>query len=162
MGAPVHGDLRHRGTSGPDREAVLPDEYTTTLTAELKQLPCLRHLDWGGYIRFVTELIRDAEEEARRDRERRGVEVVGKEEILRHDPQTRPNRVKKSPAPPVHAASKRARLEWREVFGIFLLAYREAARLLKKGIQDVVFPEGCFPPGLPFVGDTGEPLPAPG
>jgi hypothetical protein len=62
----------------------------------------------------------------------------------------------------VHAASKKARLEWREAFGMFLLAYREAARLLKKGVEDVAFPEGCFPPGLPFVEDTGEPAPVPG
>jgi REP element-mobilizing transposase RayT len=138
-----------------DKE-ISPDEYTTTLTVELKPLPCLEHLGWGGYVRFVTELIRDAEEEARRDRERRGVEIIGREEICRRDPQTRPNRVKVSPAPPVHAASKKARNEWREAFGMFLLAYREAARLLKKGVKDVPFPEGCFPPGLPFVGDTGE------
>jgi len=144
-----------------DRE-VHPHEYTTKMTVELKQLPCLRHLDWGGYIRFVTELIRDAEEEARRDRERRGVEVVGEEEIRRRDPQMRPNSVKTSPAPPVHAASKEARDEWREAFAMFLLAYREASKLLRQGVKDAPFPEGCFPPGLPFVGRTGEAKPPPG
>jgi len=155
-------EMQRRNKEKEEDREVRPDEYTMTLTVELKPLPCLEHLGWGGYIRFVTELIRDAEKEARRDRERRGVEVVGREEIRRHDPQTRPNRVKTSPAPPVHAASKKAHLEWREAFGMFLLAYREAAKLLRQGIQDVAFPEGCFPPGLPFVGDTGEPLPAPG
>jgi len=155
-------EMQRQGKENEKDKEVSPDEYTTELTVELKPLPCLEHLGWGGYVRFVTELIRDAEEEARRDRERRGVEVVGKEEILRHHPQTRPNRVKESPAPPVHAASKKARLEWREAFGMFLLAYREAAKLLRKGIKDVAFPEGCFPPGLPFVGRTGEPAPAPG
>ena len=70
--------------------------------------------------------------------------------------------MKTSPAPPVLAACKKAREEWREALGMFLLAYREAAKLLRKGIQAVVFPEGCFPPGLPFVGDTGEAAPAPG
>jgi len=90
------------------------------------------------------------------------VEVVGEEEIRRRDPQTRPNSVKTSPAPPVHAASKEAREEWREAFAMFLLAYREAAKLLRKGIKDVAFPEGCFPPGLPFVGETGEAARPPG
>jgi len=155
-------EMQRKGKEKEEDREVHPDEYTTILTVELKPLPCLEHLGWGGYIRFVTELIRDAEEEARRDRERRGVEVVGKEEICRRDPQMRPNRVKESPAPPVHAASKKAREEWREAFAMFLLAYREAAKLLRKGVRDVVFPEGCFPPGLPFVGDTGEPAPAPG
>jgi hypothetical protein len=155
-------EMQRQGKEKEEDREVHPDEYTTELTVELKPLPCLEHLGWGGYIRFVTDLIRDAEKEAKRDRERRGVEVVGREEICRHDPQTRPNRVKVSPAPPVHAASKKARLEWREAFGMFLLAYREAAKLLKKGIKDVAFPEGCFPPGLPFVGDTGEVVATPG
>jgi hypothetical protein len=123
-------EMQRRNKEKKEDGEVSPDEYTTTLTVELKPLPCLEHLGWGGYIRFVTELIRDAEEEARRDRERRSVEVVGREEICRRDPQTRPNRVKTSPAPPVHAASKKARLEWREALGMFLLAYREAAKLL--------------------------------
>ena len=154
-------ELQRRGEENEKDREVSPDEYTTTLTVELKPLPCLEHLGWGGYVRFVTELIQDAEREAAESRERRGVEVLGAEAIRRQDPQTRPNRVKESPAPPVHAASKRARLEWREAFGMFLLAYREAAKLLRKGIQDVAFPEGCFPPGLPFVGDTSEPARAP-
>ena len=78
------------------------------------------------------------------------------------EPAAQIERLAYSPAPPVHAASKKAREEWREAFGMFLLAYREAAKLLKNGIQDVVFPEGCFPPGLPFVGEVGKPARAPG
>jgi hypothetical protein len=74
----------------------------------------------------------------------------------------RPNRVKRSPAPQVHAASKKAREEWREAFGMFLVAYREAAKLLRQGVKDAPFPEGCFPPGLPFVGHTGETTRPPG
>jgi hypothetical protein len=30
-------------------------------------------------------------------------------------------------------------------------AYRDAAERLKQGDTDVRFPEGCFPPRLPFV-----------
>jgi REP element-mobilizing transposase RayT len=155
-------EMQRRGKEKDEAKEVTPDEYTTTLTVELKPLPCLEHLGWGGYIRFVTELIRDAEREAAESRKQRGVGVVGREEICRHDPQMRPNRVKRSPAPQVHAASKKAREEWREAFGMFLLAYREAAKLLKKGVKDAPFPEGCFPPGLPFVGDTGEATRPPG
>ena len=29
--------------------------------------------------------------------------------------------------------------------------YRDAAKRLKRGETDVRFPEGCFPPRLPFV-----------
>ncbi len=46
-------------------------------------------------------------------------------------------------------------------YGEFLGEYRDAADLLKKGRRNVSFPDGCFPPGLPYVGPTGVP-PDPG
>jgi len=144
------------------KKQVRPDEYTTTLTVELKPLPCWRHLSPREYTRRIKELVKKVEAEAALERELRGIEVVGVEEICRRDPQTRPNRVKRSPAPLVHAATKKARWAWREGFSWFVAAYREAAELLKNGDRNAPFPEGCFPPGLPFVGDTGGLTPAPG
>lgn len=35
--------------------------------------------------------------------------------------------------------------------GRFLAAFREAAEKLKAGDRLARFPDGCFPPGLPFV-----------
>jgi hypothetical protein len=89
------------------------------------------------------------------ERELRGMEVVGKEAICLRNPQMRPNEVDSSPAPLVHAATKKARLEWREAFAWFLMEYREASKLLRNGVRNVPFPEGCFPPGLPFVSSAG-------
>jgi hypothetical protein len=43
----------------------------------------------------------------------------------------------------------------REAFGWFLMEYREASALLRTGDRNAPFPEGCFPPGLPFVGSAG-------
>ena len=139
-----------------------PEDYTTTLTVELEQLPCWAHLSWREYIRRITGMIREIEKKAAEERERRGVEVMGAEAVCQRDPQTRPNRVKESPAPRVHAASKKERLAWREAFSFFLTAYREASDLLRRGVLDAPFPEGCFPPGLPFVGETGGLAAAPG
>ena len=34
--------------------------------------------------------------------------------------------------------------------GLFVAAFRAAAERLGRGCKDVVFPEGCFPPPLPF------------
>ena len=130
-------------------------EYEETLTVELKPLPCWAHLGWGKYLERIRELVQRVEKEAAADRERRGVEVVGVQAICEKDPQTRPNEVSTSPAPRVHAATKRERKAWREAFQWFVVAYRAAAELLKEGHLDAPFPEGCFPPGLPFVGDTG-------
>jgi len=44
---------------------------------------------------------------------------------------------------------------WREAFGFFVAAYRFAADLLKEGVLEEPFPEGSFPPALPYVGDRG-------
>lgn len=98
---------------------------------------------------------RTVEREAEVERELRGMEVVGAEAICLQDSQTRPNEVESSPAPLVHAASKRERLAWREAFGWFLMEYREASELLRNGDRNAPFPEGCFPPGLLFVGSSG-------
>ena len=40
----------------------------------------------------------------------------------------------------------------RNAYALFVAAYRDAAEKLRAGIRDVVFPQGSFPPSLPFVG----------
>ena len=57
---------------------------------------------------------------------------------------------KKSPAPRVHATKAKRKI-LREADRIFLEAYRHASIRLRTGDRLVKFPEGCFPPGLPFV-----------
>ena len=53
---------------------------------------------------------------------------------------------------PVHAASKAFRLEFRQLYAAFVAAFREAAEKLKRGDRAAPFPQGSFPPALPFVG----------
>ena len=72
----------------------------------------------------------------------------------RPPPTPRPRKLKKSPAPWFHCASKAARKELIEAYGWFLAAYQKAAHKLRTGELDVAFPEGSFPPPLPFVGET--------
>jgi len=137
-------------------------DYRTVMTVKLEQLPCWRHLPWAVYVRRIRKMIRRIEKEAERERERQGITVVGVPFLCQQDPHGRPRKMKKSPAPLVHAASKAARSAWREAFGIFLAAYRAAAERLREGDRNAAFPEGCFPPGLPFVraGDGPPPEPA--
>jgi hypothetical protein len=78
---------------------------------------------------------------------------------LQESPHQQANRPKKSPAPFCHAASKAVREQLREAYRIFVEAYREASAELRAGNRNARFPEGCFPPALPFV--RGEPGPAP-
>ena len=70
--------------------------------------------------------------------------------ILRQRPHRRPRRVEKSPKPRFHAVKAEVfqamREAWREVMAAFAIA---SARL-RAGAVDVAFPEGTFPPSLPF------------
>lgn len=99
----------------------------------------------------------EIEAEAASERKLQGIQVVGAWKVKRRHPHTVPQKVKKSFAPRFHAGSRKARIEMYRAYGAFLGEYREATDRLKKGHRNVVFPEGCFPPGLPYVGPTGLP-----
>ncbi|HET9227321.1 MAG TPA: hypothetical protein VFR31_11685 [Thermoanaerobaculia bacterium] len=126
-------------------------QYATEETVELSQLPCWRHLSPERYRELIAGLIQEIDAEAAAERKRTGREPLGVAAILRQHPHTCPNKTKKSPAPRFHAASKAAREAFRNAYGFFLAAFREAAERLKSGDRLARFPNGCFPPGLPFV-----------
>jgi hypothetical protein len=100
----------------------------------------------------VAQLVEEIESEAAAKRKREGKPVLGVAAILAQRPHARPERPKKSPAPLVHAATKAARLFFREAYAWFVAAYREAADKLRKGDRGARFPAGSFPPALPFIG----------
>jgi len=103
------------------------------------------------YREAVAGLIEEIESDSAAERKRTSREPLGPAAILRQHPHTCPNKSKKSPAPRFHAATKAARETLRKAYGLFLAAFREAAERLKGGDRTVRFPNGCFPPGLPFV-----------
>ena len=90
---------------------------------------------------------------------REGTQPLGTKAILARDPHHRPLELKKSRAPAFHAATKAARRELVEAFGWFLSAYHEAAVRLRQGDLQAGFPEGSFPPRLPFVAWVPDPAP---
>ena len=132
-------------------EDVEPRRHATEETVELSQLPCWRHLSPEAYRDLIAGLVREIDAEAAAERQRTGCQPLGAATILRQHPHTCPNKTKKSPAPRFHAASKAAREAFRRAYGFFLAAFREAAERLKAGDRTARFPNGCFPPGLPFV-----------
>jgi hypothetical protein len=85
------------------------------------------------------------------EREKTGKEPLGAEQIQAQEPDTRPETLDRSPAPFVHAATRKVRKELWEAYCWFVAAYREAAETLKKGDRNAAFPPGSFPPHLPFV-----------
>ena len=128
-----------------------PLDYATEETVALSPVPCWEHLPAEEYRERVRGLVEEVEEEAAADRERTGIPARGPEAILAQDPQYRPQKLAKSPAPFVHAATKAARLALYQSYSWFLGEFRKAAEKLRRGDRDVSFPPGCFPPALPFV-----------
>jgi hypothetical protein len=133
------------------RKTPAPGEVDIRQTVGLSQLPCWKHLTPEAYRARVADLVRQIEATAAADRAKKGVEPLGAEKILAQDPETRPETLDHSPAPFVHAATRKIRKELWDAYGWFVAAYREAADKLRKGDRMAAFPPGSFPPHLPFV-----------
>ena len=98
----------------------------------------------------------EIEEEAAARRKRTGAHPFGAAKILAQHPWTRPERVKKSPAPFLHAASKAMREIFYEGFALFVAAYRAAAEKLKRGDPNPGLPAGLLPAGVAIRGRIGQ------
>ena len=73
-------------------------------------------------------LVREIESDAAAERKLTGRQSLGPAAILRRHPHTRPAKIRKSPAPLFHAASKTARQGLREAYGYFLAAFGRQRR----------------------------------
>ena len=87
----------------------------------------------------MASLGEEIEQDAAAARKRTGVEPLGPAAILAQDPTSRPKRLKKSPAPLFHAASKAMRHYLYEGFAWFVAASRTAAEKLQRGDPDPHF-----------------------
>src|SRR5205823_8184449 len=130
---------RHKG------EEADPAKHATTEAVTFSPLPCWKHLSPEAYRERVAKMGLEIEEEAATKRKRTGAEPFGAAKILAQHPWTRPERVKKSPAPLLHAASKAVRQIFYEGFALFTAAYRTAAEKLKRVDPSPGFPFGSFP-----------------
>jgi len=154
-GEPLEGIWHERDQETRARnrgQKIEPGQFETVETVTFDPLPCWQHLSPEEQRRRVAHLVEEIEAEAAAERKRIGKPVLGVEAILAQKPHDRPVRPKKEPAPFVHAATKAARLAFREMYALFVAAYREAAEKLRRGDRTALFPIGCFPPALPFVG----------
>lgn len=154
-GEPLEGIWHERKQESRARnrgQKIHPGQFETLETLTLDPLPCWQHLSPEERRARVAHLVEEIEAEAAAERKRTGKPALGSAAILAQHPHDHPERPKKSPAPFVHAATKAARLGFREAYALFVAAYREAAERLRKGDRTAPFPRGCFPPALPFVG----------
>jgi hypothetical protein len=126
--------------------------YAEPETIALSPLPCWKDLPEAIRRQRIAQMVEEIEAEADKMREQTGRPALGAQAIITQNPHSRPLQPKKSPAPRVHAASKRARQEFRQAYRLFVSAFRLAAEKLRGGDREARFPIGCFPPALPFVG----------
>jgi len=131
---------------------VDPSDYARELRVHLEPLPCWEHLPEARWRRHVESLVRDIDEEGARDRRITGKKSLGVKKILNMRPTRRPRSVERSPKPRFHAARESVLKRLREAYRQVVQAYRAASERLLGGDRGAEFPEGTFPPALPFVG----------
>jgi len=124
--------------------------YATTESLTLLPIPCWDSLPVDRQRDRVHHLI--AEIEATYRDLRRGQPPLGVERILKQRPHDLPVKSKRSPAPWFHTSTRETGQALRAAYRAFAGAYRRAARQLRSGDREAPFPEGSFPPALPFVG----------
>ena len=125
-------------------------EFAEDETLELTPLPAWDNLRSTARREAVQHLLREIEGEARQARQASGRAPLGVRRILRQDPHHRPEHFHRSPAPRFHAGTWRVRKGLELAYHEFRIRFRQAAEDLKRGRAGVEFPDGCFPPPLPF------------
>ena len=126
--------------------------FATRETVTLSPLPCWEHLPAEQQKARVEEVVQEIEAEAAERRKETSIAPLGAGAIQRQDPHSCPIKTEKSPAPFFHAVRQCVQKELHDAYRRFLGAFREAAERLREGDRNALFPEGCFPPALPFVG----------
>ncbi len=127
------------------------NDFIEETSVEFQPLPCWAHLDPAAVRLRVADLVAQIERLARQAHERAGTRPVGVRKVLARPPHFCPPKVKWSPGPRVFAANTTARWRlWRALQSV-VAAYWQASRDYANGMKNVVFPEGTFPPGGPYV-----------
>ena len=127
-------------------------EFATSYEVPLVPLPGWEKLSTQERQARCAQLVADIEEEARQNNRAKDRVPPGPRRVCNVHPHTRPEHIKRSPAPLCHAASRATRKRYRKEFGELDTAFRKAARKQaedKRPIGD--FPPGTFPPAPPFV-----------
>ena len=96
-------------------------------------------------------MVREIEKETRRENATRGRAPLGAAHVLAQELHARPYRSDRSPAPLVHAATRRAREAFQAVYQAFVDAFRAATERVRQAETAVDFPRYAFPPAAPFV-----------
>jgi hypothetical protein len=135
------------------RRGRKPDPRTTAIPTEVKlsPLPTWSHLHPKEYRAAICDLVRTVEVDSRRARVAdQKTAVLGVRGVLLQKPHSAPAVTDRRPAPLVHAIGRSVRLQFMAAYRAFVDAYRSAAKALRAGSGDALFPENAFPSPAPF------------
>ena len=139
-------EARRGSGRNPTRE-----DHRVQEVVELTPLPCWRHLSAIAYRRSMSALVVEIEQESKGRSRRTGLTPDGGSSIREIDALSAPRKLKKSPAPPFHAATRVEFFRLRDAYLAFVASFYSAAEKLLAGDREVTFPSGSFPRALPFV-----------
>ncbi len=129
---------------------VQEKDFITTQVLELTPLPCLAGMDVTRQRQFVAGLMEEVVAEGVAARKEKGMMALGAKAVAKQHPHSQPKNSKKSPAPRFHTFAVAIRKALSEAYSLFTAAYRIASARLRDGDRSALFPDGCFPPALPF------------
>lgn len=162
IGEPLRGlwfDRTAQYRARTKKRKLNPLEFATPEELKLTPLPAWSHLPQSEIQNRVQGLINDVEHQAAVKRSQGELpRPMRPARIRKQKPHHKPKKIKRTPAPTFHAKSKEKLRGLQEAYRLFLTAYLDAAARLRQGDLNVVFPEGSFPPPLPFVRGSPRPL----
>lgn len=137
-------ETRARRRGGPVEPRAFEKVYIVVLTP----IPPWAGLHRAELVARHRALLEDIERAAR------GAPILGAEAVLSAHPHARPEAPARSRAPLCHASTTFLRRAFRRLYADMVATYRAAAAALRAGAprEACGFPEGSFPPRLPYVG----------
>ncbi len=132
-------------------EQLALEDVAEKESVTLSLLPCWQGLPDKEAQEFVADLIETIERDNDERRRAEGQGVLGVKAISRRHPHERPDKLRRSPAPRFHAATREGLKRLRDAYRQVAEAFRDAAEILRLGVRRPRFPAGSFPPGMPYV-----------
>jgi len=139
----AYGEARRRG------ERVSLEDFAEREIVTLSTLPCWQGLSPEEIRKRIVYLLDSIERQHAERRRVEGKGVLGAKAVRRRHPHSKPEKLKRSPAPRFHAATKAAWQALADAYREFMAAFREAAELLlcSSGWHPCRAGSGLRPPG---------------
>jgi hypothetical protein len=134
-------------------ERVRPSDHQTIHDIQLTPLPALASRTSDQSQAEFRRLLKEIHTEAMAVNKALGRTPIGAAKVLDQDPHHRPDSLDRRPAPFVHCKDRYQAIEFRFAYQAFITGHCSATAHLYQNAHQLThaFPEGAFPPALPFV-----------